>query len=126
MAELGPKEKRRGLEFANQVAELAAQAPNGFAKKRTYRAVNEMRQEFGFSDAEKRRLIATYLDAGCSNYDDLIRETCFPKVTVIETVKAMEDEGLVEITQLSISTGGRKGTHIRLLADKNYFVTPKS
>lgn len=125
MAEPSLKEKRRGLEFANQLAELASTAPDGFSKRRIYRAVSDMRQHYGFSDDEKRRYIALYLDAGCSNIGDLCRETGWHKAQISEIIRGMESDGHVRITPLSISTGGRPGEHIRLLVDKTHFVTPK-
>src|SRR4051812_28268213 len=121
MADLSIKEKRKGLEYANQVAELATSAPNSWAKRRMYQVVNEMQREFGLSDAEKRVLIARYLDVGCSNYEDLHRETKIPKQTLREIVPSMQSAGHVEITPLAVGTGGRPRMYIRLLVPISHF-----
>lgn len=126
MAEPSLKEKRRGLNFANEVAELAAKAPDGFSKSRVYQAVSDMRQHFGLSEGEKRRQIAIYLHAGCSNLDDLVRETGQSKQRISETVQKMAADGEVEITPLSVSMGGRPGQYIRLLVEKTHFIPPKN
>lgn len=126
MAEPTLKEKRRGLEFADLVAELAARAPDGFSKTLLYQARNTMQRHYGFSDADKRRHIAIFLHAGCSNLEELCREMGMPKAVVSEMVGKMEADHEIEITPLSVSTGGRPRSHIRLLVSKTHFVTPKN
>lgn len=120
MADLTPKHKTRGLDFANRLAEMAAAAPDVRAKSAVYSVVKSLRELYGFSDQEKCELIRRSLDLGCSTYDDLVRETKMHRPTVIELVKSMETAGIVSIYYMQRGErGGRPTAYIRLTLVKS-------
>lgn len=105
------------MDFANQMAALAATAPTVGSKKSAFRAVREIREEHGFSQQEKQRLVINALAMGCSTYDDLVEETKLAKPQVTTIIRAMEEAGTVELRQLgSGERGGRPTVYIHLVA----------
>lgn len=116
MADLTPKQRRRGLEYANTLAQFASTAPDGASKKAVFGAVRLIREHHGFSLEEKHELIAHALRLGCSTYNDLERETRFHRAHIVDIVKSMADSGLVELRQLqSGEKGGRPTLYIYLI-----------
>lgn len=121
MANLTPKHKTRGLDFAEQLAELAATvAPDTVAKSKVYATVQQLRELYGFTDDEKRQIVRQYLELGCSSINDLVRETKMHKPTIQDIVNEMESAGMVTITSMRRGEkGGRPTKYIRLVAVKS-------
>lgn len=118
MAEYTPKQRRRGLEFANQIAALAAKAPDDISKRALHAAAQNIRQLHGFSYEEKKKMIMKSLALGCSTYDDLVGETQLPKTKVYEIIQALEEEGVVERRMLLTGEMGRPMVYIHVLQNK--------
>lgn len=116
MATFTIQDRRRGLQYADKVAEIASAAPDPFAKTQTYRMVRTLRKVYGFNDEEKRKYIRGLLKQGCSSYKDLVRESNMPRQEVERVVKTLtaEDPPQVSIALL-ISTGGREAAFISLI-----------
>ena len=126
MAELTPKQRRRGLEFANTLAKQAAMAPDIISKKAIFRAVKEIREYHGFSVEQKQDLICRMIRLGCATYEDLVRETHFQKPHVIDIIRSMSDAGIVSLTTLqSGDRAGRPITYIRLADPDLVLNTPE-
>lgn len=105
MANPTTKQRQRGLAFANRLAEVAADAPDTVAKSATFKAVNYLREFYGFSDDEKRSIVKNAITLGCSTYQDVITETSFPRQTVEAVVKGLADAGDIEMRQLEHNDG---------------------
>lgn len=115
MAEMSAKQSRDGLDYANQVAELALRAPHTFSKKVMLQAVDKMRRTYGFSDERKRELIRTSIEHGCTTYHDISNDVFLPKYDVIKLVKDMENHGEVTLHPLARGDqGGRPMVYIQL------------
>lgn len=70
--DLTPKQRRRGLDFAEQVATLAAAAPDAVTKKELYGVVRSMRRRYGYSESEKQSIVLSMIKVGASSPADLI------------------------------------------------------
>lgn len=114
MAELTTKQKRRGLDFANKVAAIAPAAPDDTSKKAILAAANHLREHYGFKDTDKRDVIKRSLHLGCRTYDDLVRETKFPRADIIRLVMDMKNGGEVDVYTLERNgEGGRPPVYIK-------------
>ena len=79
-------------------------------------AAQTIRKVHGFSDKDKRALILKSLSLGCSTYDDLVIETRMAKNQVIEIIKSMETEQIIELRTLKTGErGGRPIVYIHLI-----------
>jgi hypothetical protein len=104
--ELTAKQRRRGLEFADRLAELAAEAPDYETKQAAYKATNEIRKKYGFSTELKKKMILFYIEQGASKIDDLIRETSFDRDDVYSITRELETAKLVRFDKIQL-TGSR-------------------
>jgi DNA-binding MarR family transcriptional regulator len=105
--ELTPKQRRRGLDFAEQVAALAGEALDATTKKELYSVVHSIRKRYGYSEAEKEREILRKLALGASSVSDLIRETFIVQPDVWRLTKKLEEEGLIRSEMISATGNGR-------------------
>lgn len=119
MANLSKEDRHRGLEYANQLAELARSAPDSFAKRETYRTVSTLRRFYGFSREEKQKYIGHLLKQGCSTYEDLVAESKIDRGEVVRVVREMEQAQRVLLTPLFTEKAGRPTVYISLIEAKN-------
>lgn len=105
--ELTPKQRRRGLDFAERMALLAAEAPDAETKSVAYKAVNEIRRKYGFSNEVKKKMILAHIRNGASKIDDLIRETSFARDDIYEITRDLEQSSLVRFDKIQLTGGGR-------------------
>lgn len=103
--ELTPKQRRRGLDFAERVAELAALSPDAVTKKELYGVVKSMRRRYGYSEAEKASVIMATIRVGASSVADLIRETGIDRSDVWKVVQQLETDGSVRFQKISARDG---------------------
>lgn len=106
MPELTPKQHRIGLAYADRLAELAAEAPDdGVSKRDVYRAVDAIRQRYGWTHEQKLAEILRVVRLGASQVADMVRETRFREQEVKELCQRLVEAGRLRKTVLSI-TGG--------------------
>jgi hypothetical protein len=114
MPELTSEERRKGLEFANELTLLAAErAPNVRLEKIVQRIAQQIRQICGFSPALKMaeivRLAKVTNGGGGISHAELIELTGWHKDEIYELVKELEKESLPRIRVEGIKPAGSKG-----------------
>lgn len=104
-----PKQRRRGLDFAERVAMLAAEAPDAVTKKELYSCVKSMRRRYGYSETEKLSVVLGMIKVGASSLADLVRETGIDRSDVWRITTRLEQEGSIRLQKISAagSQGGR-------------------
>lgn len=105
--ELPAKHRRRVLDFADRLSQLAAESPNDDTRQITYRAVNEVRSKYGFRRDEKKAEILRLVKLGASTPGDLINETRFHRDDVFAIIRELETEELVVVKKMQLSGHGR-------------------
>lgn len=117
MTELSLSKRREGLEFANKLAELAAEAPDPVARSMSRSAINRLRRYYGLSWKDKQVLVRRAIALGCATYDDLVAETRLPKEHICTVIQSLRMAGEVDVTSLPPRTnkGGRPSIFIRLV-----------
>lgn len=118
MAELSSKERQTALRFADEIAELAAKAPDETTKSDLYKVVGSVRRRFGFSEQEKLEEIFRAIELGATTMSDLVRETAFPPQVVRWGARLLEEHGLIELQKLSLTGNGRPSLLIRMIPEK--------
>ena len=103
----------RGLEVAEKVAALAKLTPDEFGKKELYRAAQNLRTNYGWTDKEKDAEILRCVRLGCNTYQDLANETGWPIEVIKGRAKLLIDAGRLEATTFSSGGPGRKTVLIR-------------
>lgn len=101
------KQRRRRLEFAESIAALAAGAPDDECRRVVYSAANRIRQQYGFSDAEKKIEIDRLIRLGAVTISDLVQESKFHKDEIHRLTKEMEIEGMVVFRRMQNLGVGR-------------------
>lgn len=101
-------QKRRGLNFAKVLAEIAAKAPDDQLKKQVYRVVNDTRQKYGYTWWQKRDEVERCVRLGASTIDDLMHETPFNKQEIQELLNELVAADLVRKTHSNINPTGPK------------------
>lgn len=113
MAELTSRQRRRGKEYAEELAGLAARAPDSDTKRRVYAAVSACRRKYGYSPEQKLAELLRVIGLGASSINDLVAETPFPRQEIVDLVKQLEQSRRVRIEYLSVTGGsGRPSMHI--------------
>ena len=107
MAELTPKTRRRGLDFAEEIASLAAKAFDDRTKKELYAVVHSVRKRYGYTEAEKETEILRRIAMGASSVNDIVRETGFNSQDVWRIVKLLEEGRRIRSQMLSNTGKGR-------------------
>jgi uncharacterized membrane protein len=105
--ELTPKQRRRGLDFAEEVAQMAARSPDAVTKKELYAVATSMRKRYGYSESEKQTVVLAMIRMGASSASDLIRETGLDRPDVWRITKHLEEAGRIRLQK--ISAAGDKG-----------------
>lgn len=100
------KRRRRGLEFAENLARMAGDAPDDEARRDLYACVNRLRRRYGFSEAEKRQIVLHRVRVGAATIGDLVRETGFTQPDVSAIVRDLESGGLIRCEKISLSASG--------------------
>lgn len=126
MAKYSQEECRDATEYANELARLAASAPNRVVRRLTFQAVNTIRETFGFTRDQKFRILWSHLSDGCRTYNDLVNVTRWRKDDIIALVADMVALKYVKTDQMGVSTGGRKATFIQPIVENPHFVHPKN
>lgn len=116
--ELTSKTRRAALEFADEIAKIAVEAPDDVTKSELYKVVNSMRRRYGYSDTEKLEEILKAIDLGATTIGDLVRETCFPAETIHWGTKLLEAHQMIEFRRLSLTGKGRPSLMIRIVEGK--------
>lgn len=112
MPDLTSEDRRKGLDFANKLAMLAAEeAPDVRVEKIAQRAVNQIRQIYGYSPrlkmAELIRLVKVTNGGGGVTHAELIQVTGWHKDEVYDLVKQLETEQPARIEVRAIRPAGR-------------------
>ena len=111
-SQLTAKQRRRRLEFADRVAALAPEAPDDSVRQMVYSTVNRIRQQFGFSDAEKKVEIERLIRLGAATIMDVVNESHFHKDDVLRLTKEMEAEGIIVFRRMLNLGVGRPQIYI--------------
>lgn len=104
--------RRRMLEVAAELAEVAARSPDD-AKKEIYKTIQTLRKRYGFSNDVKRAEILRLITLGASAVGDLINETGFDRDDIYTITNELETEGLIVLRSIP-PTGDRGGRPTRL------------
>jgi hypothetical protein len=107
VAELNDKLRRKVLDYADELAAMAVRAPARSAKRRVNAVVKMLRQDFGFSDEQKRRLVRKCILDGASTAKDLVKETEFNRDDVHTIVRQLEFAGEIELIDMRTGSRGR-------------------
>lgn len=107
MGLITPKQRRRMLDFADEIAKLAAGVPDTETKRDLYKAAQSVRRRFGFSESEKKALVRKAIDLGANTFRDLAYETGFPLEIIKEVVGGLERDGKARTERMSLSGHGR-------------------
>lgn len=112
---LSIKHRRRGLRFAERIAQLLPEAPDEDARRDVYGVVTRMRIRYGFTPEEKRQIVLSRIKIGASTIHDLIRDTGFSQPVLWAILQQLEAEKLIRIQKMSASAAevGRR-THLIL------------
>lgn len=105
--QLSKKQRRIGLNYAAELAELAAVAPEVSVKREIYKIVNQLRKRYGFSYEEKRDEILKYISLGASTVKDLENETGYDKQEIAEILSDLTRNEIVYAQKLSVTGTGR-------------------
>jgi hypothetical protein len=111
-AELTPKERRRGLQFAARLAEVALEAPDDVTKRETRKAIRAIESQYGYSQLEKRARILELVIDGAASHSELIAESGFHRDDVYAIITDLEKAGCVQVTRLEYGSGGRPPVRI--------------
>lgn len=117
MAELTPRQRRRALDFGNCLAALVAAAPDPISKSAVRRAVKMIYKHHGLNTEQKRDVIAKCLKLGASTYNELFAESGIHKAQVVAIIKAMHEDGVVELRTIPSGERGGRPTVFIALAD---------
>lgn len=112
---LSIKHRRRGLRFAERIAQLLPEAPDEDARRDVYGLVTRMRIRYGFTAEEKRHLVLSRIRLGASTVHDLMRDTGFSQPAIWAILRQLEAEDLIRVQKMSTSAAevGRR-THLIL------------
>jgi DNA-binding MarR family transcriptional regulator len=99
--ELSAKARRRGLDFAGRVSQLALEAPDLVTKQEVYKAARAIEKKYGFTLAEKKAYLLRLLAIGAASYAELADESGFPRQDVQNLINDLEGDGLVKIEKLT-------------------------
>lgn len=112
---LSIKHRRRGLRFAERIAQLLPDAPDEDARRDVYGVVTRMRIRYGFTPDEKREIVLSRIRIGASTIHDLIRDTGFSQPALWAILQKLEADNLIRIQKMSASAAevGRR-THLIL------------
>lgn len=107
-------EKRRlGLEFANKLSMLAAEAPDVFSELAVHELAKTIRKRFTYSKDLRKKEIMTWLkrrsEHGGMSTTELTEETGYHKDVIYELTKELESEGLVELRPVQSSRDDGRG-----------------
>lgn len=107
-------EKRRlGLDFANKLSMLAAEAPDVFTEHAVHELAKMIRKRFTYSKDLRKREIVTHLrrydERGGMSIADLIEGTGYHKDVIYDLTKELESEGHVELRSVPSSRDDGRG-----------------
>lgn len=109
--ELTPKQRRRGLDFANKLSMLAADSPDVFTELAVHNLAKTIRKRFAFSKDLRKREILTHLrrcsDNGGMSAAELVDATGYYKNRVYEALDELASEGKAELRM--VPPAGDKG-----------------
>jgi DNA-binding MarR family transcriptional regulator len=99
--ELSAKARRRGLDFAGRVSQLALEAPDLVTKQEVYKAARAIEKKYGFTLAEKKAYLMRLIEVGAASHNELIAESGFHRDDVHSLVNELEAAGLIRIEKLT-------------------------
>src|SRR6476646_4208809 len=105
--EISIKQRRRGLAFADRIAELASEAFDEQTKRELFSVANSVRKRYGFSEAEKESVILGRIKVGAGTIEDLRRETGFTQPDIWRIVRSLEEGGSIKCQSFSNKGNGR-------------------
>lgn len=100
-------ERKEGLTFAEKVRQLAAEAPDGYARRDINRLVKQMQQRYGLSDSQKKGLILRTIEDGAATLREIEEETGIPSERIAVLMRELETEGKIRRHKGSYSGLGR-------------------
>lgn len=111
-------QRRKLLEFADKVADLAAASPEKEAKRGLNAVAAGLRRRWGFTHADKRRLVWLGLVDGATTVRDLVCELGLRTDDVSVAVQELREGGLVDVVMLQHHKQGRPRQFIRIKTDE--------
>lgn len=116
MADLTPKLRRKGQEYADKIAALAVQAPDTASKSDTYALAQAVRKRYGWSVERKRAEVKRVMALGCSTVSEIAGETHLTVEEVREIKRLLESDGEIRCEPLQ-NGAGRPGEMCFLVRD---------
>ncbi len=99
--------RRQGLDFAKELAALAAKAPDALIRETIQTAAQRLRRNYGYSIEEKKVMILEAIQNGAATNADLIKETGIRRQDVQEIVLILLQENKIVRQNYSTTEIGR-------------------
>ncbi|MEO8647768.1 MAG: hypothetical protein ABI539_01240 [Acidobacteriota bacterium] len=107
MSELTNRQRRKGLDYASEVAEIAAKSPDTHTRRELYSVVKSIRHRYGYTRQQKKDVILRCIGLGASTIGDMVNETKFSRDDVHELTRELESEKQIVSYQLRATGNGR-------------------
>lgn len=115
--DLSNHDRRRRLDYAKELARVAAGAPYDDLKKRVNGLANSIRQEYGFTHRAKVAEVAYHNALGCWTVEDLVHSTGFKWSDVQECLNELVACSKVRKTKPDAPGNGRPAFLYRPIDD---------